>query len=205
MGLVDTIRYNELPSLEEASLRRQTENIDELIRGPIRDVFLRHGVQDMLTLYLQHRHHTVLENEAVIKVQGTAHLMNQDEMNDIQGIGNKVVPTTWMGPNLLPMEFSVMQNSDETPTVSPNLVADLSEVLAANGCEGLFGIDTLAATNWTELTVGNASVVVPSNGNDREEDYYPVAFAFDKNTPGFRVHGKCGKDHKHSSKPEDRA
>jgi len=201
MSLVDTSRYNELPSLEEAALRRQTENIDELIKGPIRDVFISHGVQDTLTLYLQHRHHCVHENEAIIKVQGTAHLMSQEEIKDIQGIGNKVVPTTWMGPNMLPMEFSVMQNSDENPTVPPNLVTDLSNVLASNGCEGLFGIDTLAAKNWTELTIGNASVVVPSNGKDRDEDYIPVAFAFDKNVPGFRVHGRCGSDHKHTSKP----
>jgi hypothetical protein len=88
-----------------------------------------------------------------------------------------------------------------TPVLPPDFIVDLTNILALNDCEGLFGIDTLGGENWTELTISNASVVVPSNGRDREEAYIPVAFAFDDNTPGFRVHGRCGTDHKHTSKP----
>lgn len=32
--------------------------------------------------------------------------------------------------------------------------------------------------------------------------YIPVAIAFDEEKPGFRVHGNCGTDHKHTSKPK---
>ncbi|TVY87360.1 hypothetical protein LAWI1_G007319 [Lachnellula willkommii] len=36
------------------------------------EVFLKHAANLTLFLYLQHRHHTVGANEAVIKVEGTA-------------------------------------------------------------------------------------------------------------------------------------
>jgi len=73
-------------------------------------------------------------------------------------------------------------------------------VLVSNDCEGVFGVDTLIEDDWTELTIGTSSVVVSSDGCEREE-YIPVAFAFDENKPGFRVHGKCGRDHRHTTRP----
>ena len=91
-------------------------------------------------------------------------------------------------------------NRVPTPAIDADFGRELASILASNGCEGLFGIDTLGDEDWTELNIGDASVVVPSDGNEGE-DYIPVAFAFDDKTPGFRVHGKCGKDHKHTSKP----
>ncbi|KAG5808966.1 hypothetical protein H9Q74_011864 [Fusarium xylarioides] len=116
-------------------------------------------------------------------------------------MGNKLVPTTWMGREMLPMEFAVVPEAFDAPVVGRNLAADLVSVLASAQCEGLFGIDVLGEEDWMELKVGNASVVVPSNGHEKEEAYLPVAFAFDDKKPGFRVHGKCGTDHKHTSKP----
>ena len=91
-------------------------------------------------------------------------------------------------------------NRADTAVVSPDLIAKLTTVLRLNGWEGLFDIDTLIEDDWTELTIGDASIVVSNNGKEREA-YIPVAFAFDDKKPGFRVHGKCGKDHKHTSKP----
>jgi hypothetical protein len=88
-----------------------------------------------------------------------------------------------------------------TPVVALDLIADLTNVLASNGCKRLFSIDILAEEDWTELTIGNACAVVPSDGREREEAYIPVAFAFDDKTPSFRVHGKCSSNHKHTSKP----
>jgi hypothetical protein len=54
----------------------QAPSIDDIINGPIRDVFLKHAAHLTLCLYLQHRHHTVGADEAVVKVEGTAHLMD---------------------------------------------------------------------------------------------------------------------------------
>ncbi|MCJ1463903.1 hypothetical protein MMC07_002512 [Pseudocyphellaria aurata] len=201
MALTDTIRYNELPSLEEANTRRQAQHINNLIECPLREVFMKYGAHNTYTLYLQHRHHQVHENEAIVKVEGTAHLMNDDEIEDIKSVGNKVIPSTWMGVNMLPMELSVVPSSVDTPIISPDFIAEFTSILTSNVCEGLFGIDTLVEHDWIELTIGNASVVVPSKGKDREEDYIPVAFAFDYKKPGFRVHGKCVKGHRHTPRP----
>ena len=52
------------------------------------------------------------------------------------------------------------------------------------------------------MSIGTASVVVPSNNDKGNHDnFIPVALAFDKEKSGFRVHGRCGKDHKHTTKP----
>lgn len=74
-----------------------------------------------------------------------------------------------------------------------------------NGCDGLFGIDTIAKVAWSEMSIGDASVVVPSNNSDgyNQDNFIPVAFVFDEEKPRFRVHGRCKKDHEHTkpSKP----
>ncbi|KAK4220987.1 hypothetical protein QBC38DRAFT_493000 [Podospora fimiseda] len=201
MALVESGRYNELPSLEEANDRREAEGMNELINSRLRELFIRHGAQTAFTLYLAHRHHQLNQGEAIVKVNGTAHLMSTEAMQDIQAVGNKIVPTTWMGPDMIPMEFAVVPNTEEVQIPDPAFAAELASALASVGYKGLFGIDTLDKQDWTELKICDASVVVPSNGNESDEAYIPVAFAFDDKTPGFKVHGKCKKEHKHTSKP----
>ncbi|MCJ1355610.1 MAG: hypothetical protein MMC33_005602 [Icmadophila ericetorum] len=131
-ALVDHVRYNDLPSLEEANVSRQVyssvfttvamltawslvqlPHVDDIINGPIRDVFLRHVTHLTLCLYLQHRHHTVGADEAVVKVEGTAHLMDGQTVKAIVSFGNKVVPATWMTSDghVHPMEFSVVPDN----------------------------------------------------------------------------------------------
>ncbi|POR33052.1 hypothetical protein TPAR_06752 [Tolypocladium paradoxum] len=204
-AIVDHLRYNDLPSLEEANISRQAPSVDDIINGPIRDVFLEHAAYLTFCLYLQHRHHCVGADEAVVKVEGTAHLMDGQAMKDIISFGNKVVPTTWMtsGGKVLPMEFAVVPTATATPAPTPAFIAEFLSVLASNGCDGLFGIDTIAKGAWSEMKIGDASVVVPSNNSDGcdQDKFIPVAFAFEEKKPKFTVHGRCGENHKHSSKP----
>lgn len=136
--IVDHVLYNELPSLEDANIFREVcfffslfdscfryiykikhrENqkqgpaINAIINGPIRDVFLKHVMHVTHCLYLQHRHHYIRDQEAVVKVEGTAHLMDAQAMKDIYSFGNKIVPTTWMSAKdeVVPMEFGVVPN-----------------------------------------------------------------------------------------------
>lgn len=112
-ALVDHVPYNGLPSPVRSVLTHvhpvfNTDRSDAYT-GPIREVFLKHAANLTLCLYLQHRHHTVGTDEAVVKVEGTAHLMGSQAVKDIVS-GNKVVPTTWMasGGKMLPMEFAVV-------------------------------------------------------------------------------------------------
>ncbi|KAM3444755.1 hypothetical protein NHJ13734_001105 [Beauveria thailandica] len=88
-AIVDHVYYNELPSLVEANSSRQTLSIDAIINGPIREVFLKHGAHVLFCLYLQHRHHSVGADEAIVKVEGTAHLMDKRAIEDIISFGNK--------------------------------------------------------------------------------------------------------------------
>ena len=63
-------------------------------------------------------------------------------------------------------------NWAKTPVVSPDFIAELTNVLASNGCEGLFGTDSLVDDNWAKLTIGNVSVIVPSNGKERRSLHF---------------------------------
>ena len=90
--------------------------------------------------------------------------------------------------------------------MSAEFIEDFVAVLAANNVEGVFGIDTLAKHAWSEMKIGDASVVMPSNdSNDFDKDkFIPVAFAFDNDKPNYRVHGRCNQNHKHTSRPRPR-
>lgn len=77
-------------------------------------------------------------------------------------------------------------------------------LLRENKCEDMFGIGTLAQSPWSELKIGDASVVVPCTGSmeDNDDKYIPVAFAFSEDKPAYVVHGRCGSDHKHTGKAQ---
>ena len=202
-----------LPEVPNAPTLVQAPPVDDIINGPIRDVFLKHAAHLTFCLYLQHRHHTISSKEAIVKVGGTAHLMNSEVIRNIVSLGNKVVPVTWMtsGDDVLPMEFTVVPvtcvifvsfswltpldtlTRATTPVPTPSFLSDFLSILTQNGVEGMFGIDTMASGAWSEMSIGDASVVVPSNEDDDCDrvDFIPVAFAFDEEKPKFRVHGKC--------------
>jgi hypothetical protein len=88
----------------------QAPSVDDIINGPIHNVFLKYAAHLALCLYLQHRHYTVGTDEAVVKVEGIGHLMDGQAVKDIVSFRNEVVPTTWMasGGQVLPMEFAVV-------------------------------------------------------------------------------------------------
>ncbi|UKZ75284.1 hypothetical protein TrVFT333_002960 [Trichoderma virens FT-333] len=159
-AVVDPLRYNNLVSLGEADTARQAPFVDDTINGPIRDVFIKHGVQDIFCLYLQHRHHTIDEGQVVVKVNGTAHLMNGQAMNDIVAFGNKSFS---LHLSCLLIKFLLIRElqSAESRCPEPDFVKELVSVLASNGCNDMFGIDTMAEGPWTEMSIGSASVMVP--------------------------------------------
>ena len=47
------------------------------------DVFIKHGANKTMCLYLLHRHHTLNAGEAVVKVGGTGHLISAEAIKDI--------------------------------------------------------------------------------------------------------------------------
>lgn len=74
-------------------------------------MFLKHGCEKQFCIFLQHAHHFLSDGETVVKVAGTAHVMDDGIVNEIKTLGNQVVPTTWMSNNsggFSPMEFSVL-------------------------------------------------------------------------------------------------
>lgn len=88
----------------------QALNINDVLNGPLKDVFLKYGVENDFCPYLQHAHHNIESGEAVVKVEGTAHVMDQSNLQELASFGNKITPTTWMtsGNKILPMEFAAV-------------------------------------------------------------------------------------------------
>ncbi|KAJ7126490.1 hypothetical protein C8R46DRAFT_59590 [Mycena filopes] len=203
--------YNSLTSLEEAhsAIVANEAEIMKVINGPVRDLFLKHAVGHLFTLYLQHRHHTLSEGEAVVKVQGTAHVMDDETIAQVAQTGNSTMPTTWMimDGQIHPMEFSVVEAASVGDGAEPSAKfgEELATLLADAGCANLFGVDSVAPQDWAEMSVGGASVVVPYNpgisASKADEDYISVSYIFDHREDKVRVHGKCKVDHKHTSKP----
>jgi hypothetical protein len=78
-----------------------------LLEGSLRDVLLKYGLEKTLALCLEHRHHELRDSKVIVEVDGIAHLMDKNEMDDILYMGKSIAPTTWMG-DMLPMEFNVV-------------------------------------------------------------------------------------------------
>ena len=59
----------------------------------------------------------------------------------------------------------------------------------------------MAKGAWSEMKVGNRSVVMSSEDNDDSdnEKFIPVAFVFNEKKPQFRVHSGRGRDYEHTS------
>ena len=95
-------------------------------------------------------------------------------------------------------------NSSITPAPSVLFIDELHAILVSEGCKGFFGIDTMGTTEWTEILIGESSVVVPSTGPDglNDRQFIPVSFSFVDGNLGFKVHGRCKKDHRHAGKPK---
>lgn len=74
-------------------------------------MFLKHGCEKQFCIFLQHAHHQLQDGETIVKVAGTAHVMDDETVNEIKALGNQVVPSTWMSSNssgFSPMELSVL-------------------------------------------------------------------------------------------------
>jgi hypothetical protein len=128
----------------------QNPTVEAVINGPVLDAFLEHDVNKTHYLYLQHQHHCIGCQEAIVIVEDTAHLMDEDALQVIRCLGNEIAPTTWMSHDgkILPMELAVFPASDldrsDIPTLPDEFIEDLLAVLAIVEVDGYFGIDTLA-------------------------------------------------------------
>ena len=78
------------------------------MKGPIRDVFIEHRVHKAFSLYQQHRHHWLHDDQAIVKIHGTVHVVNSEHMKAIKETGNMAVVSTWMNSGLVPIEYSVV-------------------------------------------------------------------------------------------------
>jgi hypothetical protein len=107
----------------------------------------------------------------------------------------------YLAPDIILLVLTDRRNRSTVPTVSQAFAVELANVLSSVQCEGLFGIDTLGEGNTAEFHIGEASVVVASNGLENENDWVEVAFAFDDERVPFRVHRKCHRGNTHATKP----
>lgn len=84
-------------------------------------------------------------------------------------------------------------------------MSDLLSVLEEFNCQGLLRIETVQQRDWAEFNIGEASVVVGNgpNGATLPLDFVPVAFAFSENEQGYRMHGVCGKEVRHTDEKKD--
>lgn len=86
--------------------------MQKAMQGPIREIFLRHEMEKKYNLYLQHAHHELPKQHAMVKIEGTAHIMSATELEQLALLGRKIVPTTWMSSpheeTLVPMEYTTI-------------------------------------------------------------------------------------------------
>lgn len=67
------------------------------------------------SLSLHHRHHDVAPGGPVVKVEGTAHMMDKDIIQSLVELGMSFVPATWMiiEGKAEPMEYDAIPKAGE--------------------------------------------------------------------------------------------
>ena len=83
-----------------------------------------------------------------------------------------------------------------TPVIRSDFLSEFTSVLAANGVSHLFGLKIMAVDSGVEVAIEgkeDRGGILPITSFTNPEKYIAVAFSFERETPGFKVLGRCGR------------
>ncbi|KAI0467027.1 hypothetical protein F4859DRAFT_526091 [Xylaria cf. heliscus] len=162
------------------AFREYHENpLDNAQFEKLRQIFLKHHVEDRFGLILNHRHFDLRPGESLVECGAAATpWLLRDAPNIVRA---RVFPKTWgfFGGSLTPYEFGFSETPGHgvSPHVPLQFVTDLDEFLHSNALASRFGITALReteggseATRMYETTIGRVSISVPQDAEQSNED-----------------------------------
>jgi hypothetical protein len=170
--------FNGLPDVTTAATTVKDKEGEQLIRGVVRDLLLKHGLNDKLGVALVHRHFDLKPDEVMVDYHGVATPWNTALIDHYDSFGS-VHPLSWVivDGNPVPYEFYYSADAATTTTTSgddsvvfdlpKDFVAEYEAILKAGGLQGYLGIRALrgqpgaGAGGTMEFTQRYATFTVP--------------------------------------------
>ncbi|KAL1878147.1 hypothetical protein Daus18300_002063 [Diaporthe australafricana] len=140
------------------------------IKSCIRDVFIRHNVNEKFGVGLLHRHYDISPNEKIVELGpvSTPQVVGDDE----EITGGSVLPHTWRvhEGELKPTEFRFVAQRDVAGTqraeFPAGFVQELIAVIESAALENVLGINMIKRggdqEKTMEITYGRSSIIIPA-------------------------------------------
>lgn len=185
--------YSQLPPLTLARDMFEARNTKKHLAGPIRDVFLKHGMENEYGVSLLHRHFDMEPKERLVEYHdvSTPWVLDSNE-SVVPVLGGYVVPQNFKVDNgkLSPFEFAMQYDQPAGTPVPTEFVQDLAQVLDAGDLSGVLGLRKRSPESdlTLEVTQGRANIMVSGKGSNM-----PVVEAFWTFSEGVDAEAVCGQ------------
>lgn len=142
----------------------------------VRELFLRHNIEDTLGVCLVHRHFDLAPDERLVEEGKTSTPWTLDRVNNAN-----VIASAWAfrGGILYPYEFEVASAPGEAPQLPPAFLQDLYTLLLQNGYQDQLGINAYhPGPCYEEHTAGRANILTEIVGDPGSDTTAPASWAF---------------------------
>ncbi|KAK3318232.1 hypothetical protein B0H66DRAFT_532742 [Apodospora peruviana] len=149
------------------------KNAVSTIAGPIRQLFLDHGVHERFGIALLHKHMDIAPTERLVKYRHTSvpWKVGNTNVSIVDKYEGKVLPRSFrfMDGNLVRYEFKYSREHTEHPSlqgrdVDEKFLKELRDMLADRGFDQLLGLRDLDQRDpemGVEVTEGKANIMMP--------------------------------------------
>ena len=161
------IKYNLLPTLNQARSVFDQRNRRHLVKNDLRTLFRKHSVEDKLGVGLVHRHFDLRPEERLVEYNGTS---TPWQCRDCF-LGRKIVPIAWQldAEGMFPYEFRFSTTSEDAKEVldlqrQSNFLGAFNDILRSHGLSSVIGLCPMPAEgvqSSLEVTHGRANINIP--------------------------------------------
>jgi hypothetical protein len=182
--------FNTLPLLEPAHNMFVDRNAEKYLNGPIRDVFLKHNMQDRYGVSLLHRHFSMDSDERLVEYGAisTPWTLYETDDHEIEAMGGYIVPQNYRlndNDELCPFEFEMQYDRPSGASgITPEFLHDLNQVFQEHNLSDVFGLRKRGPpTDLTlEITQGRANIMIRPLESE-EQRTVPAFWAFGSGEP----------------------
>lgn len=142
----------------------------------VRELYLRHNVEECLGVGLVHRHFDLDADERLVQEGNKSAPWKTERANKAH-----VVPSAWAFRHgaLYPYEFEVASGKTKAPELPPAFVAELYMLLLENGYQETLGINTFhGGPTQQEHTEGRTNILTPVSGDPATDHTAPASWGF---------------------------
>lgn len=202
--------HNSLMDAHDAATRFDELHGRNVVDGPLKDVFFRHGVADKFAVRLLHRHFDVAQDEKVVHCGNVAMPWATTKLSPVAQ--DQIIPSSFIitsSGDLFPYEFTYAAAAAATGGATAKGSQDLEALLAGHAAflrdfnavlkeTGLIDVLSLAVLAYMsggkgmESTEGRANVTIPLDAADEttREDAIETVWTYDTGTP-LQAPGQC--------------